>query len=233
MKKKDEEKFIPNCGHCEIHDVHKRVNTIIEKGEQINLTNLSEFTPIFSKPNGSSYSILGRLVYTRNGNFMFLQDNILNQNSVPRFVLLPCEISGKFKSNRVLKCCETKFSFVSCWLIVRDWKIIKMKTKDINAPLRSILLNRHLNPFNLQNEDTSFLKILRKRLLCFSASTTLWFLSSCPTEEQIINGFKGIDITGLVTHISTVAMHKMNNNINSNNKIASDDEKLIFKKKKK
>ncbi|OII73157.1 uncharacterized protein cubi_02389 [Cryptosporidium ubiquitum] len=232
MKKRDEENFIPNCGHCETHAVYKRINSIIERGEQINLTNLSESTSFSLKPNNSSFSIVGRLVYTKNGNFLFLQDNILNQSSLPRFLLIPCEISGKFKSNIMLKCCETEFSFVSCWLIIRDWAIVKMKTKDPNAPLRSILLNRHLNPFNSQNEITSVVKILKKKLLCFSASTTLWISSSYLPVEQMITGLRSINITGLVIHISTVVMHRVDNYTTSRDRVTNDEKSMINRAKK-
>ncbi|KAL3127611.1 hypothetical protein CHM_6g2630 [Cryptosporidium hominis] len=223
MKKKDEKEFVPSCGHCQNYFLYKRIKSIIGKGEKINLTNLFEFNSSSSQPNESSHNIGGRLVYTKNGNFLFLQENIMNKSSNPRFVLIPCEISGKFRSNIMLKCCETEFSFVSCWIIIRNWAIVKMKTGEPNAPLRSILLSRHLNPSKFQDESTTF-KILRKRLLCFSASTAFWIPYTFSNEENIVNGLKGIQITGIITHISTVVMHKGNNNMTSTNMIVNDEK---------
>ncbi|KAH8584320.1 uncharacterized protein ELE39_002414 [Cryptosporidium sp. chipmunk genotype I] len=223
MEKRDEREFVPSCGHCKKHAVCKRIKSMIAKGEKINLTELFECKSFSYKPNESSYSIAGRLVYTKNGNFLFLQESNLNQSSGPKFVLVPCEISGKFKSNIMLKCCETEFSFVSCWVVIRDWTIVEMNTREPNAPLRSILLNRHLNPCNLHDENTK-VKFLRMRLLCFSASTTFWISSKCFTKEQTVTGLKGINITGIVTHISTAVMHKMNNYVSSRNRMASVEQ---------
>ncbi|KAK9172089.1 hypothetical protein CmeUKMEL1_13100 [Cryptosporidium meleagridis] len=221
MKKKDEKEFVPSCGHCQNYFFYKRIKSIIGKGEKINLTNLFDCNSSFNQPNESIHSIGGRLVYTKNGNFLFLQENIMNKSSNPRFVLIPCEISGKFRSNIMLRCCETEFLFVSCWIIIRNWAIVKIKTGEPNAPLRSILLSRHLNPSRLQDESAN-VKVLRKRLLCFSASTASWIPCTFSNEENIVNGLKGIQIAGIITYISTVIMHKGNNCMNSRNVLVND-----------
>lgn len=212
MEKGDEEGFIPSCGHCEMHVVYRRISSMTEKGKQISLTNLLECTSFSSKPDESGCSLAGRLLYTRNGNFLFIQCKSESRSSGPRFVLVPCEISGKFNSNRPLKCRETEFVFVSCWVIVRDWVLVRMTTNDPKAPLRSLLLGKHLNPCGLQNEETGLVKILKTRLLCFSASTVFWVTSLSPCLGAEETGIKGLSLAGLVIHTSALVMHKTNHN---------------------
>ncbi|KAF7457055.1 hypothetical protein HWI79_2404 [Cryptosporidium felis] len=202
-----EEKFVPDCSHNDERSLSRIRNKIVFDYRP-KFINLAECVQSDDQQIHSEDIILGRLVFTRNGNFMFLQYSNQAEENDRKFVLVPCEISGKFNSTKMLKCCETNSCFVSCWLTIKNWSVIKVSFRDQKAPIRSTLLSKHLNPVYLRNSEIKNVTFLRKRLLCFSTLSISWVSPLYSVTTPVEVGIKGINLSGLVLHVSAVIRHR-------------------------
>ncbi|KAJ1613290.1 hypothetical protein OJ252_993 [Cryptosporidium canis] len=227
-ERKNPDDFIPSCVHFKLEDVRRKIKVLVNRGEKVDQTNLFDMTLPEYEPVESNFSIAGRLMYTKNGNFLFFQQK-LTIGRGPEFVVIPCEISGKFRVNKLLKCCRTELTFVSCWLVIRNWEIIDMNTDEETAPLRSCLLDRHLDQLDIQYRIKE-IEVIEKKLLCFNAATVSWIKPVYIVRRKHGKDFNAL-LKGTISHISTVVMHRIDYEVasaddTSDNEVTMSDNQM-------
>ncbi|KAH7649583.1 hypothetical protein FG379_001209 [Cryptosporidium bovis] len=229
--------LVPECKHCKLEFIKKKSRSLLPLvGFNYETKNYGKGATLYSidtiRNSCKNGPIIGRLVHSPDGRIFLLQyyfsNSTINGNENPLYSLVLCEVSGKFNASDFLKCSRTKYTFVSCWVIIKDWNLIKVDTHDSGAPIRSKLLRLHFDPSCILSKESTKnrVKISKDSIFCFEACSISWIskerildyactlIDPYSSIKNVPELYKNcINVVGAVLHISEIVRYEIGEQI--------------------